>query len=94
MLKHVYDLKSQVEIFLEMDAEIFKVENIIRQCKWNKTVTNKKCNSLSVSNRICNNLIIGTSLINNRYSIVDFFTLQMCSAKHVDLSGHIASEIR
>jgi hypothetical protein len=35
----------------------FNIENvIIRGCKWNEAISNRKCNNLSVSNRNCNYL--------------------------------------
>jgi hypothetical protein len=57
MLKRVYDLKSQTKVFFEMDVEIFNVENIIiRGCKLNEVISNRKCNNLSVNNKNFNNL--------------------------------------
>jgi hypothetical protein len=34
-------------------------------------------------------VIIMLSLLSNQSSIVDFVTVEMCSTKHVDGSGHI-----
>jgi hypothetical protein len=79
-----------------LNSPPFNFENvIIRGCKWNEAVSNRKCNSLLVSNRKCNNLwLLIPSLLSNRRYIVDFVTLEICSAKHIDGSGHSASEIR
>jgi hypothetical protein len=46
-------------------------------------------------NRICNNLqLLVPSLLSNRSCIVDLVTMEMCTAKYAEESGHIASEIR
>jgi hypothetical protein len=66
--------------------KLFNVENfIIRGCKWNEAVSNRNCNNL---------WLMIPSLLSNRSSVADFVTLEMCKAKHVDGSGHIASETR
>jgi hypothetical protein len=65
------------------EINIFNVETIIiRGCKWNEAVSNRKCNNLFVSYGNYNNLwLLIPSLLSNRSSIVDLVTLEMFSAK-------------